>query len=331
MSDDYLWDRSGPRDPEVERLEQLLRPLAHDAPLDELRLRRRRKAPWIVLGVALAAAAAVAVFIALPREPAAPCAGGRGFPFTGRGGSVSCGGAEVAAGVLPVGGSLDTGAHEADLAIAEIGSAQLGPHTRVHLDHSDVAGHHLTIDRGRMHARVNAPPRLFAVATRGTEVTDLGCEYTIEVDVTGAGSIVVQSGKVELAAGAHAIVVAPAGTHATIFAGQRPGVPVGAGASAALVAAVRDYEHGDPAGLSAVLAAAGTPDAITLVGLAAIDGAHRADILARLAAVSPPPGEVTVDAATRDPAALERWRDDVVAAYAGLWAPRGESPKQKGL
>src|SRR3984893_8824293 len=27
MSDDYLWDRSGPPDPEVARLEELLRPL----------------------------------------------------------------------------------------------------------------------------------------------------------------------------------------------------------------------------------------------------------------------------------------------------------------
>ncbi len=32
--DDYLWDRSGPADPEVARLEQLLAPLAHDRPLD---------------------------------------------------------------------------------------------------------------------------------------------------------------------------------------------------------------------------------------------------------------------------------------------------------
>ena len=33
VGDDYLWDGSGPPDPEVARLEALLSPLAHDAPL----------------------------------------------------------------------------------------------------------------------------------------------------------------------------------------------------------------------------------------------------------------------------------------------------------
>ena len=35
MSDDYLWDRSGPPDPDVQRLEELLSPLRHEAPLDD--------------------------------------------------------------------------------------------------------------------------------------------------------------------------------------------------------------------------------------------------------------------------------------------------------
>ena len=59
--DDYLWDGSGDADPDVAKLEQLLRPLAHDRPLDELRMQRakRRRAPWIVAGIAAIAAAAV--------------------------------------------------------------------------------------------------------------------------------------------------------------------------------------------------------------------------------------------------------------------------------
>ena len=39
MSDDYLWDRSGPPDPEVARLEELLRPLGRqDVTADRLEL-----------------------------------------------------------------------------------------------------------------------------------------------------------------------------------------------------------------------------------------------------------------------------------------------------
>src|SRR5512140_2283006 len=104
---DYLWDKRG-ADPEVARLEELLSPLRHQAPLDELRMRRKRsRAPWIAGALAVAAAAGV-VFLVWPKSPGA-CAGGAGFAFTARGGDVSCQGSNVAAGVLPVGGVLDTG------------------------------------------------------------------------------------------------------------------------------------------------------------------------------------------------------------------------------
>ena len=221
--------------------------------------------------------------------------------------------------MLPVGGSLDTGAHEADLTIAKIGRAELGPNTRVRLDESG-ARQHLTLERGRMHARVDAPPRLFEVSTKHTDVVDLGCEYSIEVDDRGTGTIVVLRGKVELATSSGAIVVAPAGTHAAILAGQQPGVPVG-GDNAALATAVDAYERGESGALEHVLAAAQTPDAITLVGLAAIDPAHRSQILARLAEVSPPPDDVTVAAAVAGGEPFDRWREDIVDAYAGLWGP----------
>jgi len=49
--------------------------------------------------------------------------------------------------------------------------------------------------------------------------------------------------------------------------------------------------------------------------LAVIDPAHRADALARLAVLSPPPAGVTPEAARSDPAQLARWRDDVVARH----------------
>ena len=156
MSDDYLWNRSGSPDPDVERLEKLLSPLAHDAPMNELR--RKRRAPWFVLGAVVAAAAAVVIYLALPRSQSPACRGGEGFAFAGVGGSVSCGGTAVAHGVLPVGGELDTGAHEASLTIADIGTAQLGKQTRVRLDRTDRERHQLALERGHMHAKVNAPP-----------------------------------------------------------------------------------------------------------------------------------------------------------------------------
>jgi hypothetical protein len=43
MSDDYLWSRSGVPDPDIKQLEELLVPLAHHAPFDEVRGSRVRK------------------------------------------------------------------------------------------------------------------------------------------------------------------------------------------------------------------------------------------------------------------------------------------------
>ena len=43
MPNDYLWDRAGTPDLETKWLEELLAPLAHDAPLDELRLAKGRR------------------------------------------------------------------------------------------------------------------------------------------------------------------------------------------------------------------------------------------------------------------------------------------------
>src|SRR5690349_14186754 len=98
-SDDFLWDRSG-EDPEVARLEALLSPLKHDAPLDEVRVRRRRRA-WIPFVLAGVAAAAIVAVIAWPRgqnerERYSCGAQASGFAFTSRGGNVACGGASVA-------------------------------------------------------------------------------------------------------------------------------------------------------------------------------------------------------------------------------------------
>jgi len=218
--------------------------------------------------------------------------------FTGSGGDVTCDGERVAKGVLPVGGTLDTGAHGAELKIATIGTVELGTNTSVRLDRTSPTRHDLHLAQGSMHAWVNAPPRLFAITTPSTAVTDLGCEYEIDVDAQGAGSIRVLSGKVELAAREGLIVVAPAGTHAAILVGNRPGLPIAATASPELEAAVHAYERGEPDGLTRVLATATDSDAITLVNLAILEPTNLT-VLQRL-------GVTTAES-------LEQAREDIVS------------------
>lgn len=318
--DDYLWDGSGDPDPDVAKLEQLLRPLAHDRPIDELRMRRkRRRARWIVASIAtIAAAAAVLVLVARRGEVpvAADCAlTGEGFAFRATGDGVSCGGASIDEGVLHVGGVLDTGTSNVTLEIADIGSAELSAGTRVRLSRTGAQRHELHLERGRMHAKVDAPPRIFAVTTPSTSVVDLGCEYTIDIDDKGAGTIVVQTGMVELASDEDAIVVAPAGTGARLFAGRKPSLPVASTASAEMRTAVADYEQ--RGAIEGVLASSTETDAITIVNLAVLRADLRPRVLARLAELVPPPAGVTIESAASTPSALARWQEDVVTLHFG--------------
>jgi hypothetical protein len=335
---DYLWDRSGPEDPEVARLESLLSPLRHTAPLDEVRLRRRsRKTVWIAGASVVVAAAAAAILIWQwpSSEPAGtgstgpiaknPCAGGEGFAFTARG-NVACNDATVDKGTLPVKGTLDTLSSEADLTIATIGSAKLSAGTRIRLDKTSVERHELYLERGRMHARVVAEPELFAVGTPSAHVTDLGCEYTLEIAADGSGSIVVQSGKVKLATqrfdaawdrkSDNVSMVVYAGMRARLLAGRRPSLPLVEGSSAKLVAAVEAWERDPIGGVDGVLAAAAPAEAITVVNLAQLapDDARRR-ILTRLAELSPPPQSVTVDAVLEEPAFFRMWMTDVITNF----------------
>lgn len=321
--DEHLWDPSAPQDPEVARLAALLSPLAHDRPLDELRLRRpRRRAPWLIgVAVALAAAATLVIVLRMSGGKATEvaCGGTTGFAFTAQGGTVACGGAPSERGMLPVGGVLDTGTNKAELTIADIGTAQLFEGTRVRLDRTEAGERHqLHLERGKMHAVVTAPPRLFAVTTPGTSVIDLGCEYTIEIDAKGQGSIAVQSGKVELESGPEALIVAPAGTTTRLLAGRRPSVPIADGASKLVVAAVADFERGDLTAIDRLLAGAQQLDAITIANLAVVAPMERrAAIFARLADLVPPPDGVTVELALTTPTHAALWREEVVVTHLG--------------
>jgi len=321
-SDDYLWDRSGDPDPDVARLEDLLSPLCHDAPLDELRARRPRRTWIVVTTLAVAAAVALIAWWRWPRAGEAPpqlaCAGSAGFSFTAKGGDVACNGAEVATGVLPIDGVLDTGAHEAELAIANIGTAQLGAKTRVRLQRTDASRHQLYLERGTMHARVDAPPRIFAVATPSGDVTDLGCEYTLEIGADGGGRIHVLSGKVELEATNGSRVVAPQGTHAKLLPGRRASVPLADSAGDAIAKAVDEFDAGTPDGLAHVLAAATRDDAITVASLARmVPAAQRRSVLEKLQTLVPAPQDLTIDEALADDDLFEMWFIEVELVHLG--------------
>ena len=320
---DYLWDKAGEPDPEVVRLEQLLAPFGHDgAPFDAPSpaavveaAPASKRWRFAALAGALAAAAAVALFAWHRSADEQACDTGSGFAFSADH-SVRCEGGRGRQGTLAVGGFLETSEGAAKIAIADIGSAELGARSRLTLRRSARDEHRLALERGKLHARVIAPPRLFVVETPSATAIDLGCEYTLEVDEQGTGRLRVTSGQVELAARSGAIVLVPAGTGARFTRERGVGVPVAEAASAALREAAERFDRGQ-ARVTEVLAAAKPEDAVTIVNLLSLVApGERALVLDRLTELFPAPNAIERRGVIAgDPRAIGQWRDSVVESW----------------
>jgi hypothetical protein len=194
---DYLWDKRGDVDSDVERLERALHVFAQSTPpppFSELGTRSSGLgtpgsglgigARWIGIAL-LAASVAIAVgglTLSYRARPALPVSAWQ----VARDGIRSS---------LPVGGWLETGDRErARFNVANIGEVVVEPRTRLQLLSTRDGEHRLALARGTMHARIWAPPNKFFVETPSTLAIDLGCAYTLTVDDEGAGLVSVLVG-----------------------------------------------------------------------------------------------------------------------------------------
>ena len=238
----------------------------------------------------------------------------------------------AAAGVRSVrpGATVETGIGDSlVLRVGELGVVAVRPGTRARLVAASADGQRLALERGTIRAEITAPPRLFVVETPAAVATDLGCAYTLAVDSLGAGLLHVTSGWVELARGGRVMVV-PYDAYAEIRPGAGPGTPWADGAPAALRGALDafDFAGGGTAAVEDALAAARPADAVSVMNLLArTDGAVRAAVHDRLAALVPPPPGVTREAVLAlDRRAIDRWWDTIRP-------PRlereGQAPKKK--
>ncbi len=166
-----------------------------------MRSARRRR---IGTGLLAAAAAVIAAIVFVPRARviADP-----------RWGVESLAGAPVVngralEGVAPVDatGLITTDSvSRARLHVRGLGTVDLAPDSRARILESagarvaGLAERRMALDRGSMHARVLAPPRLLVVETPTATAIDLGCEYELAVAEDGSGLLRVRSGRVALA------------------------------------------------------------------------------------------------------------------------------------
>jgi ferric-dicitrate binding protein FerR (iron transport regulator) len=272
------WDpNDGVSDPGLERLEAALSPLRHRAPLRELPPRRRPRRTWAIAAGVLAAAAAVLLFLVLRPRPTPD-----GFKYEATAGTTR-------KGVLPVGGAIETRPGEVvRVEVADIGTIDLQEDSRLSLVRTGPTEHRLDLRRGKLHAQVNAPPRLFVIDTPAATAVDLGCEYDLEIADDGSGFLRVTNGIVELG-NREQVVVVVMGAMARIRPGRGPGTPAMNSSSTELRLALDRLDEGDLTALDDVLRHATIKDTLTLWNLLVRRDLDRSRIFDRLAAVIPLP------------------------------------------
>ncbi len=309
MKDDYLWDGSGEPDPDVQRLETLLRPLRHEGKVPafpEIPLAAAKSRPYERLWLpgfsklALGAAAAIVMVVILTVHrgdqkvktfyevvslTGSPCVNAARIQDTGR---------------LRIGQWLETdGSSRARIRVGEIGQVEVEPNTRIKLEQAQATEHRLRLAHGILHVVILAPPRVFSVDTPSARAVDLGCAYILEVDDDGRGLLRVTAGWVAFESGGRESFV-PAGAMCMTRPGAGPGTPHQEDSSRNFNAALEqlDFNSGGPQeardSLAVVLSEARKQDAFSLWHLLSRrNETERTLIYERLAQLVPPPAGVT--------------------------------------
>jgi len=228
-------------------------------------------------------------------------------------------------GKLAVGEWLETdGNSKAQIAVGSIGNVDIDENTRVRLLETQPTEHRLELARGKMSARIWAPPRLFFVDTPSAVAADLGCAYTLEVDDQGASKLRVTSGWVALELKDRESIV-PAEASCDTQPGIGPGTPYFEDSSAKFRDSLKKVDF-DPdaaarsAALTSMLEDARPKDTLTLWHLLTrVDGNDRARVYDKMAALDPPPAGVTREGVLQlDEKMLASWRDELKSTWMGI-------------
>lgn len=322
MDNDYLWDRTGPVDLEVARLERLLRRHAHadvarrarvaTPPKPVVRVRRRG---WRIAFAAAAMLAVCAIGAGAWFQHRLHWEAGEPWRVLAQQGDVRIDGRSQQASTLTLDGTLETGTNAMTrLRAAGIGEVAIGAGSRVRLVETRTGRHRVQLEQGSLWARVWAPPGQFGVGVAGADVIDLGCEFLLKVDADGIGSLSVLSGWVQVDNLRREVLV-PQGTRVRVNGDGAAGTPHAFSASPAFVVALEaiDARNGavDPQGdeVRRLIAESRPQDAISLlVLLRDYPQLAQGPMFERLTILLPTP------LATRD-----AWRADRMAVLNTWW------------
>jgi FecR protein len=322
VADDYLWDRSGPPDPEIERLERLLgRFRGSVRPASFVPRPSTRRLPIVYLAIAASLVWSCGLglwHIVHVKTPAWAIQRVAGVPVID---AAPVGDSSR----LAVGQWLETDRDaRATVRVGDIGLVQVDPHTRVQLLDTSAGNHRLALARGTVHALIWAPPGEFFVETPSSTAVDLGCAYTLRVDPQGNGTIDVAAGWVAFEHRGRESFI-PAGARCRTRVGAGPGTPYFPDTAEDFQASLSLVDFGERGrrerALDDVLARAGSRDAITLWHLLRrVDGNDRGRVFDRLAAFAPPPASVTRDGiVSGNRRMLDAWWDALGLGSTSWW------------
>ncbi len=222
-------------------------------------------------------------------------------------------------GQIAVGELLKTDARsKARITVANIGSVEVAPNSLVKFVQTGTDEHRLALERGSLHAKIFAPPRLFVVDTPSGRAVDLGCEYTLEVDRVGNSILRVTGGFVALEDKGRESIV-PAGMMCLTRIGKGLGTPFSQETSPEFQRALEqfDFGSGGSSALRSLLAKADYYDMVTLWHLLSrASNKDRGAVFDELARSVPPPSGVTREGIlSLDKKMLADWR----VAVENLW------------
>ena len=339
-SDDYLWDRSGEPDPEIQRLEVLLGKFRHDSPTpifpEVVGERRWTFFPWrmrlfpALATAAVAAAAIVAVtFLVYRTKPTPTTVAGwdvssvEGTPRIGEK-TIST---KEGTSRLGIGQMLETDRQSrASLQADDTGKIEVDPSTRLRLLSMGSGLKRIALDRGTIHTYIWAPPGQFIVDTPSAVTVDLGCAYILQVDDSGAGMVRTSLGWVGFKLNGHESFI-PAGAACATRPKVGPGTPYFEDASAEFRSALArfDFEDSTPQqrahDVAIVLGEARNRDALTLWHLLVrVDEGQRVLVYDRLSQFVPPPSTVTKEGILRvDQPMLDLWWNELGFDDISVW------------
>jgi hypothetical protein len=232
---------------------------------------------------------------------------------------------------LTVGEWLETdGDSTAQVAVSSIGHVEVASNTRIRLVETRPDEHRIELARGKLSARIWAPPRLFFVDTPSAVAADIGCAYTLEVDDAGASLLRVTSGWVALELKDRESMV-PAGAACETRPGVGPGTPYFEDAAPAFRESLKKVDFdidsaAKKAAFAQVLKDSRSRDTLTLWHLLPrVAEDERGKIFDKMATFAPPPQGVTREGILQvNGEMMETWR----AQLEETWALSTPIPKK---